>query len=53
LKDRQAKEEGTFRNQMVTSTGRIRHSVYFSIIDTEWPEVKAGLEEKLARPYPS
>ncbi|HEX8137091.1 MAG TPA: GNAT family protein [Pyrinomonadaceae bacterium] len=48
-----AKEEGTFRNHMVTSTGRIRHSVYFSIIDTEWPEVKAGLEEKLARPYPS
>jgi N-acetyltransferase len=47
-----AKEEGTFRNHMVTSTGRIRHSVYFSIINTEWPEVKAGLEEKLARPYP-
>jgi RimJ/RimL family protein N-acetyltransferase len=47
-----AKEEGTFRNHMVTSTGRIRHSVYFSIIDTEWPEVKAGLEEKLARPRP-
>jgi N-acetyltransferase len=48
-----AKEEGTFRNHMVTSTGRIRHSVYFSIIDTEWPEVKAGLEEKLARPSSS
>jgi N-acetyltransferase len=46
-----AKEEGTFRNHMMTSTGRIRHSVYFSIIDTEWPEVKARLEEKLARPY--
>lgn len=44
-----AKEEGTFRNHMVTSTGRIRHSVYFSIIDSEWPEVKAGLEEKLSR----
>jgi RimJ/RimL family protein N-acetyltransferase len=46
-----AKEEGTFRNHMITDTGRIRHSVYFSIIDTEWPSVKAGLEEKLARPY--
>ena len=45
-----AKEEGTFRNHMMTSTGRIRHSVYFSIIDSEWPEVKANLEEKLARP---
>lgn len=46
-----AKEEGTFRNHMMTSSGRIRHSVYFSIIDSEWPAVKAGLEEKLARRY--
>ena len=44
-----AKEEGTFRNHRITSTGRIRHSVYFSIIDSEWPQVKAGLEEKLMR----
>jgi RimJ/RimL family protein N-acetyltransferase len=42
-----AKEEGIFRNHMITSTGRIRDSIYFSIIDTEWPEVKAGLERKL------
>ncbi len=46
-----AKEEGTFRNHMTTSTGRIRHSVYFSIIDSEWPEVKKRLEEKLSRTY--
>lgn len=44
-----AKEEGTLRNHMITYTGRIRHTVYFSIIDSEWPEVKARLEEKLAR----
>jgi len=44
-----AKEEGTFRNHMVTSTGRMRHSVYYSIIDSEWPAVKARLEEKLFR----
>ncbi|HEV2349256.1 MAG TPA: GNAT family protein [Terriglobia bacterium] len=44
-----AKEEGTFRNHMVTSTGRIRHTVYFSIIDSEWPAVKAALEVKLLR----
>ena len=44
-----AKEEGIFRNHMMTSTGRIRHSVYFSIIDSEWPTVKAALEEKLSR----
>jgi RimJ/RimL family protein N-acetyltransferase len=44
-----AKEEGTFRNHMITSTGRIRHSVFFSITDFEWAEVKANLEVKLAR----
>src|SRR5882724_4058457 len=42
-----AKEEGTFRNHMVTASGRIRHTVYFSIIDSEWPAVKARLEAKL------
>ncbi len=36
-----AREEGTFRNHMITDSGRIRHSVYFSIIDSEWPAVKA------------
>ena len=44
-----AKEEGTFRNHMVTWNGRIRHSVYFSIIDSEWPEVKSRLEERMTR----
>jgi N-acetyltransferase len=39
-----AREEGTFRNHMITSTGRIRHTVYFSIIDSEWPGVQARLE---------
>jgi N-acetyltransferase len=32
---------------MITASGRIRHSIYFSIIDSEWPEVKSRLEEKL------
>ena len=44
-----AKEEGTLRKHVVTWTGRIRDSVYFSILDTEWPGVKAALEEKLRR----
>jgi RimJ/RimL family protein N-acetyltransferase len=44
-----AREEGTFRNHMIVHDGRLRHSVYFSIIDSEWPEVKAALEEKLSR----
>ena len=42
-----AKEEGTLRRHVVTWTGRIRDSVYFSILDNEWPEVKAKLELKL------
>jgi len=42
-------QEGIFRNHMLTASGRIRHSVYFSIIDSEWPGVKARLVEKLAR----
>ncbi len=44
-----AREEGIFRNHMITSTGRIRHSVYFSVVDSEWPTVKRALEEKLKR----
>jgi RimJ/RimL family protein N-acetyltransferase len=42
-----AREEGTFRNHMITASGRIRHTVYFSILDSEWPEIKARLEAKL------
>ena len=41
--------EGTFRNHMVMPGGRLRHSNYYSVISEEWPEVKARLEEKLAR----
>jgi len=43
-----AQQEGLFRNHMTTWSGRIRDSVYFSIIDSEWPVVKADLESKLA-----
>ncbi len=44
-----AKEEGTLRNHMITPSGRLRHSVYFSIIDSEWKAIKSDLEAKLAR----
>jgi N-acetyltransferase len=44
-----AKEEGTFRKHMVTWDGRVRDSVYFSIVDTEWPEIKLRLEKRLGR----
>lgn len=42
-----AKEEGIVRKHMLTWNGRQRDSVYFSILDTEWHEVKARLEDKL------
>jgi RimJ/RimL family protein N-acetyltransferase len=44
-----AKEEGIFRNHVITWTGRLRHSVYYSIIDSEWPTVKTHLQHKLHR----
>jgi RimJ/RimL family protein N-acetyltransferase len=44
-----AKEEGTLRQHMITASGRIRHTVYYSIIDSEWPAVKAKLEKWLNR----
>ena len=43
-----ATEEGTFRNHMVCASGRIRHSVYFSITAEEWPAVKARLAARVA-----
>ena len=42
-----AKEEGTLRKHILAWNGRQRDSVYFSILDTEWPEVKARLEQSL------
>ena len=45
-----AKEEGTLRKHMLTWTGRERDSVYFSILDSEWPEVKRRLESRLQGP---
>ena len=43
-----ATEEGTLRNHMVQPDGRLRHSVYFSILKDEWPQVKQQLVAKLA-----
>ncbi|MGA7634103.1 MAG: GNAT family protein [Terriglobales bacterium] len=42
-----AKEEGTLRKHLITWTGRVRDTVYFSILDTEWPSAKERLEVKL------
>jgi hypothetical protein len=36
---------------MLSDSGILRDTVYFSILDDEWPQVKLRLEEKLARPW--
>jgi N-acetyltransferase len=47
------KLEGVMRNHMITPSGTWRDTVIYSIIDSEWPEVKKALEEKLRTPSPS
>ena len=42
-----AKQEGVLRNHLIMPGGRYRDSVCFSIIEAEWPEVKAQLQAKL------
>jgi N-acetyltransferase len=44
-----AVKEGVLRNHMILPDGRYRHSVFYSILDTEWPDVKKHLEERLDR----
>lgn len=44
-----AVKEGVLRNHMVAPGGRIRHSVYYSIIDSEWATVKTNLENMLEK----
>lgn len=45
-----AREEGTFRHHMIMPDGRLRDTVYYSILAGEWPAVRLGLEAKLAAP---
>jgi N-acetyltransferase len=45
-----AKEEGVLRKHMITETGRIRDTVYYSILDSEWPGVRDRLQAMLAQP---
>jgi RimJ/RimL family protein N-acetyltransferase len=44
-----ATEEGTMRNHMITQGGRRRHSVYFSVVEEDWPQVRQHLEARIAR----
>ncbi len=36
-------EEGIFRRHVICASGRVRDTVYFSMLDNEWPAVKARL----------
>lgn len=45
-----AVEEGIFRKHMVTASGRVRDTVYFSILADEWPAVRRRLESRLEAP---
>jgi RimJ/RimL family protein N-acetyltransferase len=44
-----AVREGVLRRDRLTWTGYIRDTVYYSILDCEWPEVRCRLEARLAR----
>lgn len=44
-----AKREGVLRNHMILQGGYFRHSAFYSVIDTEWLEVKKNLEEMMLK----
>jgi RimJ/RimL family protein N-acetyltransferase len=47
-----AKFEGIMRNHMIVPDVGQRDSAYYSVIDSEWPAVRANLERRLARAEP-
>lgn len=44
-----AQFEGVLRNHMIVPDVGQRDSAYYSVIDSEWPEVRANLERRLDR----
>lgn len=44
-----AKQDGVLRNDRIRSDGTLRDTVVFSVLDTEWPSVRRGLEGRLHR----
>lgn len=47
-----ATEEGTLRRHTILPDGFVRDSVYFSVVDREWPDVRRHLEATMAS-YPA
>ena len=48
-----ALQEGIVRNERIMPNGRVRNSVRFSIIDTEWPDVRTRLAARMSMAHPS
>ena len=46
-----AVREAEFRDDKLLPDGRFRTSVFYGILLSEWPKVKADLERKLAQPW--
>lgn len=44
-----AQFEGILRNHMIVPDVGVRDTAYFSVIEEEWPEVRANLERRLGR----
>jgi RimJ/RimL family protein N-acetyltransferase len=44
-----ARLEGILRNHMIVPDVGLRDSAYYSVINAEWPAVRANLERRLAR----
>ena len=43
-----AQEEGILRHHNITEAGRLRDTVFYSVLRDEWPAVKKSLESRLA-----
>jgi len=43
-----ARDEGVLRKHKITWTGRVRDTAQFAVLDDDWPEVRAGLDARLA-----
>jgi hypothetical protein len=48
-KSKGSQPEGVFRNHRIKSDGSIHDNVFYSIIDTEWPNVKENLHYLLTQ----
>lgn len=44
-------KEGVLRNHVIMPDGHYRHSVYYSILNTEWEQVRHNLSAKLEQAY--